>query len=73
MELPSIIAKYLTVEKKNKMDNVIQSGNYSIHFLDYDWTTPYIINTRVYAKGESLFPFFRSPPPLKYDKIHASK
>lgn len=73
MELPTIIGQYLTLEKKNKMDKVIQSGKYSIHFLNYDWSTPYIINTRVYMKGESLFPFFRSPPPLKYDKINASK
>lgn len=68
MELPTIIAQYLTLEKRNKMNKVIQSGKYSIQFLNYDWSTPYIINTRVYTKGDllskSLFPFFRNPPPL---------
>ena len=74
MGLPKVIAQYLTLEKRNKMDKVLQSGKYSILFLNYDWSTPYTVNSRVYTKGDlpskTLFPFFCSPSSLKYDKTN---
>lgn len=39
VEVPSQITKYLTGKKKESLEQFIQSGNISVDFVPYDWTT----------------------------------
>lgn len=70
-ELPQKVAQYLRGEKKEKLHKLMQQGNLSVKFLDYDWSTN-DINAITFEKGDlsdkSVFPFSRNPPPQKYEK-----
>ena len=71
-ELPQKVAEYLRGEKKEKLDKLIQEGNISIKFNEYDWSTNNV-NSLTYAKGDlsdkCVFPYSRNPPPQKYNRV----
>jgi hypothetical protein len=70
-ELPRSVAPYLSKEKRAKMDRLIKDGNFSVKFIDYDWSTHNSVNTTRYEKGDlsgRSFPFTRNPQPPTYDK-----
>ena len=52
VELPKTIAEYLSKEKKCKMDRMILNGNFSVKFIDYDWSTHDKVNAMKYKKGD---------------------
>ena len=52
VELPKTIAEYLSKEKRCKMDRMILNGNFSVKFIDYDWSTHDKVNAMKYKKGD---------------------
>jgi hypothetical protein len=52
------------------MDRLVENGNFSVEFLDYDWSTHDKVNAVRYKKGDlissSFLPFLRAPPPQRY-------
>ena len=52
VDLPKTVAEYLSKEKKTKMDRLIRNGNFSVKFIDYDWSTHDKVNAKKYKKGD---------------------
>jgi hypothetical protein len=75
-DLPKAVAKYLSKEKKSKLDRLTKDGNFGVKFIDYDWSNHGSVNTMRYEKGDlssrTFLPFIRNPPPRKYVKDDTS-
>ncbi|KAL3806649.1 hypothetical protein ACHAXA_001951 [Cyclostephanos tholiformis] len=75
-DLPKAVAKYLSKEKKSKLDRLTKDGNFGVKFIDYDWSNHGSVNTMRYEKGDlssrTFLPFIRNPPPRKYVKDDSS-
>jgi len=72
-ELPEKVLQYLRGDKKEKLNKLIQQGNLSVKFLDYDWSsndTNAITFEKANLRCHSALPYpRRNPPTEKYEQV----
>jgi len=71
-DLPQKVVHYLRGDRKEKLSKLLQQGNSTMKFLEYDWSSN-DINSITFEKGDlspkSIFPYSSKCPPQIYDMV----
>lgn len=71
-ELPEKVLQYLRGEKKELLNKLIQQGDLSVKFLDYDWSsnnTNAITFEKMNLSCQSTIPYPRNCPAERYEHV----